>query len=128
VYINCSNMKKIIIGSVLGLVAFAAGCKHEPVLPEREVSFANEILPIIQTSCQHDGCHGTSNTSEFTLLDYNDVMEEGDIKPGNANESDIYKIVTGQDEDVMPLPPYPALSKRQTTLLFVWIEQGAKNN
>ncbi|MCA6364461.1 MAG: hypothetical protein IM638_15595 [Bacteroidetes bacterium] len=121
-------MKTILAVIILSGIALATGCKHEPVLPDREVSFANEILPIIQASCQHNGCHGTTNTSEFTLLDYNDVIENGDVKPGNAADSDIYKVVTGRDNEFMPLPPYPALSKRQTTLLLVWIEQGAKNN
>ncbi|MGL5890901.1 MAG: hypothetical protein ACRC3B_13495, partial [Bacteroidia bacterium] len=108
--------------------AFSAGCKHEPVLPEREVSFAAEILPIIQTSCQHDGCHGTSNTSRFSLLNYDDVLEKGKVEAGDAEKSKIYTIVTGREDQIMPLPPYPALSKRQTALLLVWIEQGAKNN
>lgn len=121
-------MKTSLAVIILAGIALATGCKHEPVLPERQVSFATEILPIIQTSCQHNGCHGTQNTSEFTLLDYNDVMENGDVKPGNAADSDIYKVVTGRDDEFMPLAPYPALSKRQTTLLLVWIEQGAKNN
>ncbi|MCU0433780.1 MAG: hypothetical protein MUC87_10035 [Bacteroidia bacterium] len=121
-------MKTTLACIAFAALALAIGCKHEPVLPERQVSFATEILPIIQNSCQHSGCHGTQNTSEFTLLDYNDVMNNGDVKPGDAGDSKIYKAVTGQGEDLMPLAPYPALSKRQTTLLLVWIEQGAKNN
>ena len=124
-------MKKLIVLGVLcsipAIVFF--GCKHEPVLPAQEVSFSQDIMPIIQMGCQHEGCHGDSLNPEFPLTSYEEVMEEGDIKPGDPEDSDLYERITETDDDKrMPRPPYAPLNDRNIKLIYIWIAQGAKNN
>lgn len=124
-------MKKLYV--LLVLAAFQLtiffGCKHEPVLPEQEVSFSQDILPIMQMGCQHAGCHGDSLNQQPKLTTYEEVMEFGDIKPGDPHDSDLYeRIIDTDDDDRMPQPPYAPLNDRNTKLIYIWIAQGAKDN
>lgn len=103
-------------------------CHHDSILPEQQVSFAGDVLPIIQSSCQHSGCHDTLSPGTFSLIDYNSVMHEGHIVAGKPNESELYQAVTGSGEEFMPQAPYPALTDRSLKLIYIWIAQGAKDN
>lgn len=125
-------MKKIIVLFIavsLPAVVFFS-CRHDAVLPDHQVSFSQEIMPIIQMGCQHAGCHGDSLNQEFQLIDYASVMEGGDIKPGDPRDSKLYEVITlpEGDEDRMPRAPYPPLNERNIKLIYIWIAQGAKNN
>ncbi len=120
-------MKNIVLAfSVLGLMS----CKHEiknQATPE--VSFTKDIQPIIVSNCTMSGCHGSENTSEFTLLTYDDVMLNGEIKANLPFESDLFEKITDIDQDdIMPPPPYQPLSQEQIALIEKWIKEGAKNN
>jgi uncharacterized membrane protein len=122
-------MKNILITfSVLVLLS----CKHEiknQTQATPEVSFANDIQPIITSNCTMSGCHGSENTSEFTLLSYNDVINNGEIRAKHPAESDLYeKITDTNQDDIMPPPPYQPLSQEQIALIEKWIKEGAKNN
>lgn len=115
-----------IMGSLPAIAIFS--CRHEPVLPEHEVSFSQEIMPIIQLSCQHAGCHGDTLYEQPRLIDYESVMDVGDVKAGNPKDSKLYEVITtAEQEDRMPPAPY-TLSDRNIKLIYIWIAQGAKNN
>jgi hypothetical protein len=123
-------MKKLIALAIISLpfVLFYS-CKHEPLLPEQQVSFENDIHPIIRSSCMHSGCHDTTGTGEFTMNTYEEVIENADVKPFDANGSKLYEVITETDpDDIMPQPPYSPLSDRNKRLIQIWILQGAKNN
>ncbi len=112
---------------MLILMLVQSACKHDTVLPERQISFTDEIYPIIQANCQHSGCHGTVNTSEFELITYTDILSK--VKAGNADDSKLYEAITDVGgDDFMPRAPYPALTDRNILLIKIWILQGAKNN
>jgi hypothetical protein len=122
-------MKKLYVFLVLASVpaTIFLGCKHDPVLPEQQVSFSQDILPILQMGCQHDGCHGSVD-AQFPLMTYEQVMEYGDIKAGEPLDSDLYEMITDTDpEDRMP-KDMPPLSDRNIRLIYIWIAQGAQNN
>lgn len=124
-------MKKLfvllLLGTVPAIVFFS--CKHDPVLPEHEVSFSQEIMPIIQMGCQHAGCHGDSLNTMPRLTTYENVISFGQIVPGKPYESELYKrIIETDDEERMPKPPYAPLNERNQKLIYIWIAQGAKNN
>jgi hypothetical protein len=123
-------MKKF---SVLFVLAFAFclfyACKHEPILPTREVSYHDDILPIVRGSCQHAGCHDPNDpNAEFPLDSI--VSELNDyVRPGDPEDSDLYERITDDDpDDRMPQPPYQPLTERQIQLIYIWIAQGAKDN
>jgi hypothetical protein len=123
-------MKKLLIAAVIALPAVIAfSCKHDPILPETEVSFSNDIQPILQMGCSHAGCHGDTLNPQFPLVTYEQVMDKGEVKAGDPNDSKLYEVlVTSEADDKMPRAPYPELNDRNKKLIFIWIAQGAKNN
>jgi hypothetical protein len=124
-------MKKLIVLFIIALVPAVSffSCQHDPVLPEHEVSYSNDIQPILQLGCTQAGCHGDSLNQMPRLTSYESVMEFGDIEPGKPKDSKLYERITEEDEDKrMPKPPYPRLSDRNIKLIYIWIAQGAKNN
>ena len=91
------------------------------------VSFANDIMPIFQTSCVE--CHGVRSTKEgLDMLTYENLLagsRHGPVLlPGNANESLLVQlIVNGEMPNRGPL-----LTTEQIQLISDWIDQGALNN
>jgi mono/diheme cytochrome c family protein len=117
----------LIGGSLIALLA-ATSCRHQPVLPDRQISFSSEVMPILAGNCTQSGCHG-SNGGEFELLTYDDVMKDGRVVAGDAHHSKIYTSITATSgEDQMPQPPNSPLTSEQVQTIFTWIMQGAKNN
>lgn len=115
--------------SIVFLLFVVISCKHEIKNQTPAVSFANDIQPIIISNCTTSGCHGSINTSKFTLLTYNDVMQNGEIKAKYPNQSSLYKkIITTNKHDIMPPPPFQPLLQEQITLIKNWIKEGAKSN
>ncbi len=124
-------MKKLFVMLVLFSVpaAFFFGCKHEPDLDDHEVSFSQEVLPILQLNCTQSGCHGDSLNQMPRLTDYDGVMNLGEIKPGKPYDSELYKrLISEDDNERMPRPPYNPITDRNRKLIYMWIAQGAKNN
>ena len=111
------------------MAAFMTGicsCMHESKLEGvADVSFQNDIKRILNGNCTFSGCHdGHSGEADFTS--YEGVMSH--IEAGNARASKIYKAVTNRTFNEMPPSGYPKLSSSDIRLLYIWIEQGAKNN
>lgn len=104
------------------------GCKHEPVLPEQEVSFNQDILPVLQMGCTQAGCHGDSLNQMPSLTSYETVMEFGDVKAGDPNDSKLYEVITDTDPEERMPKDMPPLSDRNIKLIYIWIAQGAKDN
>jgi len=103
------------------------GCMHDINLDTYPVvSFNSEVQPIIASNCTQSGCHGSTNTEEFQLLTYGEIVHH--VKPGNGRESNLYRAITGRSEDFMPPSPSAPLTENQIRSIFVWIEQGAPNN
>ena len=103
------------------------GCKHpQPEGPTQ--SFSKDVQPIIISNCTQSGCHGSINPSEFSLLTYEEVMNNGEVRPGNAHNSKLYEVITKiGSEESMP-KDNPPLSESQIKIIYLWIEQGAENN
>jgi Planctomycete cytochrome C. len=91
------------------------------------VSFANAILPLIQSRCIN--CHGGDRTEEeLSLKTYADVMAGSKngavVTPGDAADSLLAEMVTNQK---MPKRG-PKLTPPQVQLIVDWINQGALDN
>ena len=120
-------MKKINI--IITAMAFCvlSSCTHEPDLSGiPDISFANDIQPILGGNCTSSGCHANDNQSEFSLVGYDDVMNNADVKVGDAKDSELYEVLFATGERKMP--PNGDLTDLQKKKIFIWIEQGAKNN
>jgi mono/diheme cytochrome c family protein len=91
------------------------------------VSFANDIMPIFETSCNK--CHGVEQIKEgLDMRTYESLMagsfNGSVITPGNADESFlVQQIVEGE----MPKRG-PKLTAAQVQLIIAWINAGAINN
>jgi hypothetical protein len=104
-------------------------CKHKTNFSElREVSYSQEIAPIINSNCTFSGCHGDTAFQKFKLNTY-DGLINGGISSGSPESSDLYKTLIKLNEEYrMPKKPYKELSEKQIQLIYVWIGQGSKNN
>lgn len=132
---------------VLLSIVLANACKHEPVIVDNNnsgggsgnpgsvgracspdsVYFANDILPLITSSCAMSGCHDVASHKDGVILtSYTYIMKY--VVPGNAGNSKLYKVIIKTDNERMPPPPMPAWTTEQKTKLQKWISQGAKNN
>lgn len=108
------------------LFAVLAGCQHEADLSlEADVPYS-EIQAIMSANCTMSGCHGGQDPEEFSLETYEDVIEYGEIVPGSAWKSELYRVVANRQEPLMP--PNGPLSDEDLRKIYLWIEQGAENN
>jgi hypothetical protein len=138
------------------LLLFTSSCKHEPqILPGKDpltennpngntngngnevstcdpdsVYFQKSILPLIVSNCAKSGCHDAVSHKDGIVLDnYQNIMNHGDIRPGNPGNSDLYEVITDNDPDkIMPPPPATPMSQADRDLIASWIRQGATNN
>jgi hypothetical protein len=113
-----------------GLFMSSISCRHDVDLSSmKAISFASDIQPVLAGNCTLSGCHSNDNDSKFSLLTYNDVISNGEVESGKPHKSDLYKAVTAlEGEHAMPPSPRSRLSDDQLTTIYLWIEQGAKNN
>ncbi len=110
------------------LLCITYACNHDADVPsEPAVSFNNDIKIILSANCMQSGCHGNVNTERFSLATYDELMSAGIVSAGDARNSGIYRAITGRS-GIMPPSPQPILTERQIGLIYIWIEQGAKNN
>ena len=99
----------------------------QPVAQAVTVSFANDVLPIIQSRCIN--CHGGEQTEEgLVLLTYADIMAGSNngpvVMPGDAEHSLMAELVATQK---MPKRG-PKLTPPQMQVIIDWINQGALDN
>jgi mono/diheme cytochrome c family protein len=99
----------------------------EPPVATGDVSFTNDVLPILLTSCGQ--CHGVREVKEGLDLTTHAGIMAGSfngavITPGNANDSYlVQQIIDGE----MPKRG-PKLTAEQIQIITDWVNQGALNN
>ena len=99
----------------------------QPAVQGATVSFANDILPIIQSRCI--GCHGRDRIEEgLDMNTHASLMAGSDngpvIVPGDAANSLLVELVATQK---MPKRG-PKLTPPQVQLITDWVSQGALDN
>jgi len=95
--------------------------------PATTVSFANDVMPIIDSRCVN--CHGGERIEEGLLMrTYEEIMAGSDngpvIVPGDAANSKLVELVASQK---MPKRG-PKLTPPQVQVLTDWVASGAPNN
>ena len=91
------------------------------------VSFANQVLPILNTYCVE--CHGGQRTREgLNMTAYTGLISGSDngtvLIAGNANESLFIELI--QQGEMPNRGPAPTSAEIQ--ILIDWVNQGALNN
>ena len=99
----------------------------EPAAGGATVSFANDVLPIIQSRCI--GCHGGDRTEEGLDMNSHATLMAGSsngpvIVPGDAANSLLVELVATQK---MPKRG-PKLTPPQVQIITDWVNQGALDN
>lgn len=140
-------MKRLIIQAFLAVLLavnlMTVSCKHDPAdtiditdtttnsvsCNPDTVYFAQEILPVLQSSCAMSGCHDANTHKEGIILDsYAKILSTGKIKINDPADSKIYEAINENGDDIMPPPPAASMSAEFKSKLLKWISQGAKNN
>ena len=91
------------------------------------INYKEHIAPIFRKRC--GSCHGADQPkSDLTLVTYQGATAGGSsgaaITPGSPDQSRLYRLVSHQEEPVMP-PRQPKLPDNELALIAKWIERGA---
>ncbi len=93
------------------------------------IDFSRQVKPILESTCL--SCHNSDNIKGELLLDTRAHAIDGGeygtaLTPGDPDESALYTltILDPDDDDIMP-PKGDPLTREQTDILKIWIEQGA---
>lgn len=109
-------MKKIVLLLMLiGVIPLFLDSCQEPEAIECEVSYENDLLPIIKASCSNTYCHGSTTTSFENYGDIKVVVENGKLY-----EQVIELKSMPKDNDDFPT--------EYRDLFACWIEAGGPNN
>lgn len=107
-----------------GAILFSA-----PNNAAERIDFENQVKPILESRCL--SCHGeTKPKGDLVLTTRAAAIEGGEngpsIVPGDPEKSPLYTltILPPDDIDIMP-PKGDPLTKAETEVLRLWIEQGA---
>lgn len=145
---NRMSAKMLAIGIIaFGIIFAINSCKHQiPVIDNGNpggvsgipgstgktcstdsVYFANEIFPLISSTCAMSGCHDATTQKEgVNLSTYANIMRY--VVPGSATSSKLYREIVKTGSERMPPPPMAAWTSDQVAKLTKWINQGAANN
>ncbi len=128
-HLEANPVKKGYHRTSLAFVGRTTPMQEMPMPVERDVSFAQEILPIFRAKAgPHVFLPQTSPVPGGVRLDdYERIMEKEDlVVPGKPEESALVGVLLDRS---MGMPPAgELLSPDEVQLVVSWIAQGAKNN
>ena len=88
------------------------------------VDYETEIQPIFNFNCGN--CHIGNSSGGVNLSTYQNVMDSDVITPFDANDSELYDLITENNNGGDDMPPGNAeLSDAQIALIEDWINEGA---
>ena len=94
-----------------------------PIASDGEVSFTDDVAPILETNCAP--CHGVSGG--WTSTDFDSVIAGGNsgpvVVPGDASASILVQRITMTSGGMMP--PERSLSESDIATIVDWIDLGA---
>ena len=100
-------LNKYFSALALFVLVFLSACTHDTDLAAiNEISYASDIQPILASNCTQSGCHNDQGDSEFSLVTYDDVIENGEVTAGDAHGSELYKVISNRNGEE-PMPPSP---------------------
>ena len=93
----------------------------------RTVSYASDIIPIFNNSCNTSGCHSSGGKSPDLSAPnaFISLTNGGYMNTTDAESSGLYLWMTGKKGTPMPVS---GVNKDYNALVLAWIKQGAKNN
>jgi hypothetical protein len=129
-----NNIRLLVVVLAAITINIMTGCyKDKTVLFDtgaeitRPVSFAKDIIPIFNSSCNISGCHtaGAKAPDLSAANAYNSLSVGNFYNTTAAENSLIYQWMTGKKSTPMPVG---GINKDYNALILAWIKQGAQNN
>jgi hypothetical protein len=119
-----------LIALALGVVCSAAAAGADKPADAKKITYDEHVLPIFKDKCV--GCHNPDKMSSGLVLNnYTALMEGGAsgqvVKPGDAEGSRLYKLVTHKEKPTMP-PRSPMIPQDNLETIRLWIASGALEN
>ncbi|MBK6963109.1 MAG: hypothetical protein IPH20_04020 [Bacteroidales bacterium] len=114
--------------TAIAFMTFLSGCEYEFVEPEYippptdTVSFATEVMPIFNASCNMSGCHATGAFEpDLSPANAYSGLQNGFINTADPASSLIYTAMsTGSMKSFT--------TAAEASVVLGWIQQGALNN
>lgn len=114
------------------LVALVVSCKYDDVLPPEpdpgiQISFAQDIIPIFNASCNGSGCHNGAGPSPDLRSEvaYESLFNGSLIDTIQPPNSELYLWMSGAKGLPMPIQ---GVNAGYVATVLQWIEQGALKN
>ncbi len=123
-----------IVGFLAGFaMLLIAGCYKDTtvVLDAAEVtktvSFAADVVPIFNSSCNMSGCHSTGGQAPDLSASnaINSLILGNYIDKSTPANSVLYQWMSGKRSLPMPVS---GVNKEYNAIILAWIKQGANNN
>lgn len=124
-----SSITFVISIAGIALMTILSGCEYEFIEPEvgppppDVVSFATDIMPIFNASCNMSGCHaaGAFDPDLSPANAYSSLIDGDFINTTDPGSSLIYtSMATGTMESFS--------TTSEANLVLAWIQKGALNN
>ncbi len=132
----------VVAGFLAGCISLV-GCEQK-VDVAGGVSFANDVLPILEANCVdcHDIAAEGVATSGLNLRDYDGVMQGTRVglvvAPNSSESSALYLVIAHQTDPQIQMPKHhhdtlaegtdPSLTENEIKTFQNWIDQGALDN
>ncbi len=112
-------------------VFYESESNWEPKPVEKMLVYEDMIMPVLDRKCL--SCHNENKAKgDLIMTSYQDLLKGGKsehptLKPGSAQESEMYKrvMLPLDHDDRMPPKGKIALTKDEITLMAWWIDKGA---
>ena len=107
----------------------AAATSSTAAPPVKVPDYQTDVAPILRDYCA--GCHNDDDLEgEFSVETFRTLMKGGEngevLLPGNAKDSKLIRVLTGQSRPPMPPKREPRPSADHIAVLQQWIESGAQ--
>ncbi len=97
-------------------------CKHDGIPADQMKSiYYADVEQIFNTCAECHKANGVDSNYDFTT--YTNIINTGGIVKSNAAKSKAYQSMIST---IQIMPPNNPLTTTQRTLVWLWIEQGAK--
>ncbi len=104
----------------------------EKPMPQKDISFSQDIYPIFQVKCAFTGCHAGSNPADgLDLSTWANVTANPYIVFPRYSENSVLVWVIEGRAGVSPMPPVgyaKPVTSEQLRGIKTWIDEGALNN
>lgn len=123
-----SKLRSVILIGSLAFITLFSGCEYDFVDPgfvpiTTTLSYATDIQPIFDASCNMSGCHAANafDPDLSAANSYNSLIQENLVNVDEPASSAIYISMSSGSMKSFANP-------NQANLILTWIKQGALNN